>query len=236
MSRKRAIKKSPDISSLRPKEKNLLQENDISPDTVKLKKDKINRFYKFWALIKKIQELDTKDKINIYFSGTVALFTLALVITSAWQIFEYTKATKIDSRAYITVEKVTPLIVAKNSQVGFTVYLKNSGKTPASNVNYRIGVRVGQFLAKASMDTLNYLPLGYGANIGANTEAGLTIFNFTLNDSLVESINTMKSGLFIYGRIDYKDEFEDKHYQTFAVKFDCEKFRFIFIPFGWGGY
>lgn len=182
-----------------------------------------------------IRKADVKDRANIYLTLAIATFSLALAVISIWQIVEFTRATKIDSRAYLVVERVTPRTVQPGSLVSFSVAIKNTGKTPAYSVNHRVGIRIGNFLARNDMDTLRHFPLGYGPTIGGQGSGEIQIERFTLNDSLYALVGELKLGLYIFGRIDYQDEFGDSRFQTFAVQFNPKDFRFSFIPFGYGG-
>ena len=129
-----------------------------------------------------------------------------------------------DQRAWIgpiTMEEPTlsdangrPVYIKEGIATKFTVYIINSGKSPALNVKFTIDIYFLPSNIKFSPKNMKIRSLGV---LQPQMRYLLNVISPTFTPSIIDSIKNNNGFLYIAGKITYEDVFRIPHLTTFCI-------------------
>lgn len=151
-------------------------------------------------------------KLQTYFTGIIASFTIANVVTTALQWQTMDKSLQVTQQAYVVVSDVKA-----NFESGeITVYLENIGRAPAKDVNLGVKVRRGE---RGMTEPYKFEPI-HNARIfphGIKNFVVIRLDNFTQEEARL--ITTGKEAFILTCIIDYENGFGSKETTEADVKY-----------------
>jgi hypothetical protein len=145
----------------------------------------------------------------------VAVFAGCQLHDTHKQLIEMHNQVLLDERAWVTAYSVRS--TTNGANVFFTIEVKNSGKTPAINVTTWLDAVTSTnseglvYVEQTDpTNTIKYHLLGPENTYSLGTESGATDRNIAL------AINSHKTHLYVYGKIDYEDIFRINHWTRFC--------------------
>lgn len=166
-----------------------------------------------WAAVQQVGESNRLASLNAQMAVLSLLATAAATMLLVWTLWETRSTSRRELRAYIFPENVgiycmiNQRPISKNGKVGSTVHIKNSGQTPAYDVRHWSEVTIclqadEENLIPESMDSAqsNSMPPN-----GIITASRRMAAKLTRNQQ--KGLKDGNLGLYVYGRIDYRDAF-----------------------------
>jgi len=194
------------------------------------------------------------DKVQAWSAGLVAALTIVLLVITGRQFGLLIKSTQVAEstlllarqtaaaqlRAYVTLDRINTdrvQIVENLAGISFVPVWKNSGATPARNVQY---YTVCDFSRSADPKKPNFPILSVSQNrtiIGPGIDE-LGIATQDIPDPLMLALASASHSICIYGAIDYTDFHDVKRRTEFCVMIFLKEgtsgqppFRFTKTPF-----
>jgi uncharacterized repeat protein (TIGR01451 family) len=170
-------------------------------------------------------------KLNVmeYANIILAVFAILLYYSSTEQIDLSRKTAKIELRAYLQIVNATATQMAIGKTLEVTITYKNTGQTPAYNVNIQASIKPGGNPIDDNTWLKLYKTTSQGSNVlGSNFPIDFTIkSNWFIKDST--TIPAWESGgkyFGVYGIIHYEDIFGLSHWNRFYFYWQGDKFVF----------
>jgi hypothetical protein len=133
-------------------------------------------------------------------------------------------------RAYLAVDQfdVHGLFDGTPARIHFKIF--NRGRTPAQQIEtiHKVGVYVE---IPTTPDYEDPLP-GPSVELASGADLNVVTDVIQLTPAMAENVRSGKSSLHFWGRISYRDIFQDPHHLGFGFTFDpdIKKFRFTKVP------
>jgi hypothetical protein len=162
---------------------------------------------------------------KIAFWAVVAAIVQAIALLMTFRLTAL--ATRRQLRAYVFPETfdlydgatINPPQPAHAGEPMAVLVLKNSGQTPAYKV---VSLAQFQIIEPIHENQLVIAPLidKFSANLGPGTSIrNSPRLNRHLSPQEITDINSGAKGLYLYGRIDYRDAFKKKRFTTFRMRY-----------------
>jgi len=151
-----------------------------------------------------------------------ATATVNLARAAKQQADVATSALEFQERPWIGLERIhINDKVAKDSTISNSLIYKNWGTGPAIHVlnEYQVGMFCGDFPAHPTYQ-LRSTPAPLLLPPGQSTETGTTKFLAPLTEDMITAIKQPICGLYVFGRITYKDKSGHSHWRHICGKWD----------------
>lgn len=154
----------------------------------------------------------------------VATFVQAAALLWTIHVMEDTSQRQL--RAYadqsstmlITPKSLTKKVLGYKNRPNININFQNYGQTPAYNLTSFANIKIlnTEDENELSVSKLN----GSSTSLGAGKNIFKTIwFDRELTKQEISDINTGKSVIYFYGKIEYTDVFKEKHSSNFRLKY-----------------
>lgn len=179
-----------------------------------------------WAAVQQVGEANRMTSLNLRF----ALFSLwATVVATAlllWTLIETRAISRRELRAYLFAEGVAigegthhpdrdPLLLGK---MGSVVGIRNSGSTPAHQVNHWSSVEVEMFDKDVEMRAPIRLDAAFASNVPPNGSISADrVMSRKPTDKMIEAVKSGRAAVFVFGAIEYRDVFGARHRTNYRL-------------------
>lgn len=141
---------------------------------------------------------------------------------------------RLDERAWVGVTEVqTPTELHEGTSLNSTIFLINSGKTPAFNVVQRAGYRIRK--AGDEFDPAREVSLATPFRQGIILPNGKRLLGISdlgnIGGQRAIELNSGEYRLYLFGEITYDDAFQHSHRTRFSMRMELGK-TLAFAPFG----
>lgn len=148
----------------------------------------------------------------LVFTACIALFTLLLAAAAGWYVFATIATSRRHLRAYVFVAATEISGVVAWTQPVAQLVVRNTGQTPAHEVEVYGNMIFEEFPLKSDLPVLVFSdPQLTGENIGPGSERYKWEYALTpLTESQIASMQAGTHALYVYGDIRYRDVFNKK--------------------------
>lgn len=178
-----------------------------------------------WAAVDQVMESNRLASANVRLSLFASLLTLLGTIFVGWTLLETRNTSRRELRAYIfservgvyPLEKQTPR--SENGKIGSTLFINNSGQTPAYHVVHWCALALHPVADEAALVAPSLSGLVYNTlPPGGSMHAHRRLPNRLTRE---EQTNLQRGvlALYVYGRIEYTDAFGATHYTNYRFAY-----------------
>jgi len=141
----------------------------------------------------------------------------------------------VDQRAWLGVVEVeTPKELREGTILDSTVYLLNSGKTPAFNVVQRAGFRI--LKAEDSFDPAHEVSITTPKREGIVLPNGKRVLSVdslgAIGQQRADELTSGRYRMYLFGQVTYDDFSHSSHRTQFSMRMENGKGGFAFAPYG----
>jgi hypothetical protein len=168
----------------------------------------------------KWKDCSATDRAMVLLTGTLAVFTLILLVFTKKQVSDIEGSSKKQLRAYISV--LTPRLgkdSIRSNPLKVAFIMKNSGHTPAYDVRDFTQLRIVSTKEADNMPDPHYFKVGeYHQVVGPNVET--LVWKQTDGEPRSHlGLSPTEYRVFLYGKIEYEDIFGANHWTTFCYQY-----------------
>lgn len=181
-----------------------------------------------WSAVDQAMEANRLSSVNVKLSIFVSLLTFIGTVFVGWTLMEQRHTSRRELRAYVFPESVGitdgyayPERQMPKGEIGGAIIIKNTGQTPAYDVCHWGEVAI----ADCENENTLVAPSIPISDFGSSVPPGGTINKLrnlgrALTPEEKAAVEAGKSAIYFYGRIDYRDAFNQRQWATYRFSWN----------------
>lgn len=178
-----------------------------------------------WAAVEQVAESNRLNGVNVRLGTLALLFTIVGTGLLIWTFMETRAVSRRELRAYVNVDVVgladgthhpdrqLPLGVVQTA-----IVIKNTGQTPAHKLRHWGEIAIERMENQSQLRAPKPLILTHAVSLPSNgTQLKVRHIPRKPSKRQIEGIVARRYAVFVYGRIEYSDVFEDAHWTDYRM-------------------
>jgi hypothetical protein len=179
-----------------------------------------------WAAVDQVGESNRLTSINLSLGILTLIFTVGSAILLVWTLIETRETARRELRAYVFPESVGISVLTNqpdkshNGRISGTIIIKNSGQTPAYQLEHWGEVALGLVSEEDALQVVNdgYAPIQNVIPPGGMLHKHRRMERGPSPDEII-GLNKGIFAIYMFGRIDYVDAFDRKRFTNYRFAY-----------------